>query len=368
MSEGGYIYHFPRVMLRKDKTNPRRIAYLLLLLFAVPPSWPVMAIGTVLVVAGVAFHGWAAGYLARAGYDDRETVLTLLGPYRHNRNPYYVAHLVMDLGFFVVAGLAPFALIYLPLLFLVYRRWVLNEEPFLRQEFGEEYEQMCREVPRWGIRLTPAPKRGPDQPFTWSMYWFNGEQWRTGSHLLVLGIFWLYWLYGNPFAAWPTLANASLAAAVTVYYLVHDVRPRDVSRLSRGWLVAGVVIAASGGALLGQASVWIPWSGPWSGLGIGAGILLAAVLVAGAWTGKGAEGAKGPFAVTLVPWYLLLLALGLISGTFAGVWLALAVTLTVWALVIAGAISVPDLPRRPATAVGIAGVAGVAAVASALLG
>ncbi len=67
MSEGGYIHHFPRVELRKDKTNPRRIAYVLLLLFASPPSIAVMAIGTLLVLAGIAFHGWAAGYLARAG-------------------------------------------------------------------------------------------------------------------------------------------------------------------------------------------------------------------------------------------------------------------------------------------------------------
>lgn len=58
----------PRVVVRKDKTNPRRLAYLLLLLFAAPPGWPLLVLGAALVLAGVWFHGWAAGLLARAGY------------------------------------------------------------------------------------------------------------------------------------------------------------------------------------------------------------------------------------------------------------------------------------------------------------
>lgn len=355
MSEGGYRDWFPRVYLRKDKTNPRRIAYVLLLLFAVPPSLPVMALGSLLVLAGVAFHGWAAGYLARAGYEDRETILTLLGPYRHNRNPYYVAHMVMDLGFFCVAGLAPFYLLYLPLIFAVYRRWVLNEEPFLRQEFGDEYDEMCREVPRWGIRLTPAPPRGPDQRFTWSMYLFNGEHWRSGSHLLWLAVFWLYWQFGNPFASMSQLVPATVAAVVVAHYLVYDIRPRDVSRLSAGWLAAAAAVALGGGALLVSAPVWQVWETPWTWVARACGVVLAAAVAVAALRSARTEDAArergGLFAVAMVPWYLAALAAGLLSCTLGGVWLAVAASLTVWALSIAGAFVVRPPPRNAAAAV-----------------
>lgn len=365
MSEGGYREWFPRVYLRKDKTNPRRIAYLLLLLFAVPPAWPLMAIGSVLVLAGIAFHGWAAGYLARAGYEDRETILTLLGPYRHNRNPYYVAHMVMDLGFFCLAGLAPFYLVYGPLMFLIYRRWVLNEEPFLRREFGAEYEEMCHEVPRWGIRLTPAPPRGPDQRFTWSMYFFNGEHWRSGSHLLWLAIFWLYWGFGNPFAGISPLVLATVAAIVATHYVVHDVTPRDVSRLSRGWLAVAALIAAGGGVLLASVPVWQVWQPPW--LGWSAALALAALLAGAALRSAPAEDAaesRGLFGVAMTPWYLALLAAGLASCTLGGVWLAVIVSLVAWALSIAGAVPLRAPPRGAATAVVVVALVGLSGALS----
>ena len=349
MSEGGYIHHFPRLVLRKDKTNPRRIAYLFLLLFATPPSWSMMMLGTILVLSGITLHGWAAGYLARAGYEDRETILTLRGPYRHNRNPYYLAHMVMDLGFFVVAGLTPFYLLYGPLMFAVYRRWVLNEEPFLRQAFGSEYTRMCREVPRWGFRLRPAAPRGPDQRFTWTMYFFNGEQWRSGSHLLWLTVFWLYWLFANPFATLDPMIPATLGVVVAVHYVLHDARPRDVARLSRGWLGVAAAIALGGAALLANAPVWQTWPQPWPWLARAAGLALGGLLALSALRSRTDDGgtAHGKlFRVPMTAWYLVALALGLLSATPGGLWLAVIVSLTVWACSIAGLRVVRPPPRN----------------------
>jgi protein-S-isoprenylcysteine O-methyltransferase Ste14 len=107
-----------RVHVRKDKTHTRRLAYLTILLFASPPDWPWFAVGIALVAAGVLLHGWAAGYLARAGYAEREKILTIRGPYRHNRNPYYLAQMTMDLGFFFLAGRPLFYLFYFQSFFL----------------------------------------------------------------------------------------------------------------------------------------------------------------------------------------------------------------------------------------------------------
>jgi protein-S-isoprenylcysteine O-methyltransferase Ste14 len=111
-----------RVHVRKNKTNPRRLAVLTLLLFSSSPGWPLLLAGIVFVVAAVALHGWAAGFLARAGYAEREKILTVRGPYRHNRNPYYLAQLMMDLGFFLLAGQPLFFLFYFPIIFTVYQR------------------------------------------------------------------------------------------------------------------------------------------------------------------------------------------------------------------------------------------------------
>jgi len=133
-----------RLHVRKDKTNPRRLAILSLLLFSSKPGWPMLLAGIVLVVAAVALHGWAAGYLARAGYAEREKKLTIRGPYRHNRNPYYLAQVMMDAGFFLLAGQPLFLLLYLPIILTVYNRWIANEEIFLEEEFSEEYRALKR--------------------------------------------------------------------------------------------------------------------------------------------------------------------------------------------------------------------------------
>jgi len=46
---------------------------------------------------------------------------------------------------------------YLPLIYLV----VLLEERELRERFGEQYEQYCRQVPRFLPRLFPRKKATP---------------------------------------------------------------------------------------------------------------------------------------------------------------------------------------------------------------
>ena len=69
--------------------------------------------------------------------------------YRYSRNPMYLGVMTMLTGWsvwyaswqIVVYGLAVF------LGFNLFVRFV--EEPFLKQQFGETYEEYCRRVPRW---------------------------------------------------------------------------------------------------------------------------------------------------------------------------------------------------------------------------
>ncbi len=83
--------------------------------------------------------------------------LVVVGFYRYVRNPMYVGFLTGWTGLWVVFGrasttaleVAAVALIAVALFVQLY------EEPTLRKLFGAEYEEYCRNVPRWLPRLRP---------------------------------------------------------------------------------------------------------------------------------------------------------------------------------------------------------------------
>ena len=113
------------------------------------------AIGGPVFLAAVAVRIWAQchlGYRLRA-----HKVLTVTGPYRHSRNPIYIASTAM------IAALV--WLIELPWLVaptviwcaLVYWAVVRYEEKRLLANFGECYRRYTQRVPRWfGWRGAPA--------------------------------------------------------------------------------------------------------------------------------------------------------------------------------------------------------------------
>ena len=79
--------------------------------------------------------------------------LVVGGAFRHVRNPGYVGVVSMVVGqglFFASAS----TLLYAALLALGFHLFViLYEEPTLRRQFGAEYEEYCRRVPRWIPRI-----------------------------------------------------------------------------------------------------------------------------------------------------------------------------------------------------------------------
>jgi protein-S-isoprenylcysteine O-methyltransferase Ste14 len=79
--------------------------------------------------------------------------LVVTGPYRHVRNPMYVAVLSLIFGqglFFGSVRLLEYGLVvWLACLAMVF----LFEEPALGRKFGEEYAEFCASVPRWIPRL-----------------------------------------------------------------------------------------------------------------------------------------------------------------------------------------------------------------------
>jgi protein-S-isoprenylcysteine O-methyltransferase Ste14 len=90
--------------------------------------------------------------------------LVVTGFYRHVRNPMYVGVLLIILGNALILGnVAVFA--YAALVALGFAAFVMGyEEPALRRQFGAEYQEFCRNVPRWVPRLTPWSKQKPPFP------------------------------------------------------------------------------------------------------------------------------------------------------------------------------------------------------------
>src|ERR1700758_1504089 len=88
------------------------------------------------------------------------TKLVVVGFYRYLRNTMYVGFFVGWAGLWVVCGRANwFAIGVAAAVVLGTALFVrLYEEPTLRKMFGAEYEEYCRNVPRWLPRLQPWEK------------------------------------------------------------------------------------------------------------------------------------------------------------------------------------------------------------------
>src|SRR2546429_947102 len=83
--------------------------------------------------------------------------LVVVGFYRYVRNPMYVGFLAGWTGLWVVFGRCNLAAIAVAcLVVLGVHLFVLGyEEPTLRRMFAAEYEEYCRNVPRWLPRVRP---------------------------------------------------------------------------------------------------------------------------------------------------------------------------------------------------------------------
>jgi protein-S-isoprenylcysteine O-methyltransferase Ste14 len=71
------------------------------------------------------------------------------GPFAFTRNPMYLGMVLCLLGWAVLLGsLVPFVVV--PAFFaLLHCRFVLREEPFMAERFGQEYESYRERARRW---------------------------------------------------------------------------------------------------------------------------------------------------------------------------------------------------------------------------
>lgn len=134
------------------------------------PTQRSAALGVPVALAGEALRCWAVGYSGVTTRGDKviAPALTTAGPYAYVRNPLYVGNFLTALGFVIafngatspgkrsaltVAGLGT--------MLAVYAAIVPLEEAFLRETFGDAFDEYTSRVPRLVPRTTAAqPQAG----------------------------------------------------------------------------------------------------------------------------------------------------------------------------------------------------------------
>ncbi|MFB6152819.1 MAG: isoprenylcysteine carboxylmethyltransferase family protein [Halodesulfurarchaeum sp.] len=106
-------------------------------------------IGLVLSVAGGGIFVYSSRVMSRDETTGQVTTeLYTDGPYAYSRNPQYVGMLIGLFGFVLLANA-----VHVVVLIGLHAVWLIllpfAEEPWLRDQFGDEYERYCDHVPRF---------------------------------------------------------------------------------------------------------------------------------------------------------------------------------------------------------------------------
>jgi len=125
-------------------------------------SVPMYAFGGIFLMIGTALRFWAAltFYKKRlkVGRLKAQHTLARNGPFRFSRNPLYIGILCISIGLALMFG-SVFGIVFTVILFGIIHIWVIyGEEKYLQSQFGDEYMQYTKEVPRW-IDLSNSNKK-----------------------------------------------------------------------------------------------------------------------------------------------------------------------------------------------------------------
>jgi protein-S-isoprenylcysteine O-methyltransferase Ste14 len=129
---------------------------------------PGQPVGLVFIAAGVGLLISCIVEFARSGRGTLSPVdpprqLVVRGLYRYVRNPMYLSVTAILLGEVLLTGSRALAIYWL-IWFVVVNAFVVGyEEPTLRVQFGESYEEYLRTVGRWIPKLHTGRSRTQDQ-------------------------------------------------------------------------------------------------------------------------------------------------------------------------------------------------------------
>lgn len=129
------------------------------------PTPSSLAIGLPVALLGLALRAWAAGHL------EKDSTLTVSGPYAWVRNPLYIGTLTAAAGFVIASRRWELGVLFAVVFVLIYLPVVELEEQHLRSLFPA-YEEFAQRVPK----LLPRPPHGAaGKPFRFRLYRHNRE-------------------------------------------------------------------------------------------------------------------------------------------------------------------------------------------------
>lgn len=150
--------------------------------------------GLIITVTGQLIRGATIGlaYIIRGGKEGKVYAeqLVTTGIFNHCRNPLYVGNILMLFGVGVLSNSLLYVIIVMPLFLLIYQAIVLAEENFLRNKFGDTFNNYCRRVNRWIPDLRGIGTTFRSMHFKWKR-WILKEYntqyiWLTGIVLILL--------------------------------------------------------------------------------------------------------------------------------------------------------------------------------------
>lgn len=132
-------------------------------------SDPLVVLGEILVVLGVAIRTWAAGTLHKLKQ------VTRSGPYAMVRNPLYVGSFLMMFGFCALLQDAHTIWVVLGPLAFMYWLKVRQEETWLSQLFEKDWDDYIKTTPRFVPNRLALPSVSG---FSWSQ-WMKHREWQA---------------------------------------------------------------------------------------------------------------------------------------------------------------------------------------------
>jgi protein-S-isoprenylcysteine O-methyltransferase Ste14 len=192
--------------------------------------WYPIIIGLFITVLGQVIRAATIGlaYIIRGGKNKKVYAedLVTTGIFAHCRNPLYVGNILMLAGVGILSNSLLYVVIMIPFFLFVYQAIVLAEENFLRNKFGEQFNNYCARVNRWFPNLKGMSTTFSSMHFNWKRY-INKEHtttfiWLCGIVLLLLFYYPQLTHYNNHLRN--TLLIIILSFLVVIYIIIRVIK------------------------------------------------------------------------------------------------------------------------------------------------
>src|ERR1044072_4110918 len=183
--------------------------------------WYPIIIGLFITVLAQAIRGATIGlaYIIRGGKNKKVYAedLVTTGIFAHCRNPLYVGNILMLAGVGILSNSLLYVVIMIPFFLFVYQAIVLAEENFLRNKFGQQFNNYCTRVNRWFPNLKGMGTTFSSMRFNWKRYIAKEH---TTTFIWLCGIILLLLFYYPQLTDYNTSLRNTLLITLLLFLLI----------------------------------------------------------------------------------------------------------------------------------------------------